>query len=97
MMEFQGDFEHSEIAQYDSLELGMIIEVSKGNYELRIGNHLLKGKMSELVKPMIMTEKVINEGNADGGVQFVIRAVIKKKITFAGRPTPLRTGHNDNL
>jgi hypothetical protein len=35
-----------------------------------------------------MTEKAINEF---GDSEFVIKAIIKKKILFAGRPTPLRT------
>ena len=86
LMEFQGDFEHSEIARFDSLALGDLKEVSKGNYELQIGNHLLKGKMQELAKPIIMTEKVESEGQ----IQLEVRAVIKRKLLFATRPTPLR-------
>lgn len=60
-MEFQGDFEHTETPDYDSLELGNLKELSKGNYELRIGNHLLKGKSQDLLKPLILTEKGVNQ------------------------------------
>ena len=35
-------------------------EASKGNYELQIGNHLLKGKASDLPKPLLMTEKIVD-------------------------------------
>ncbi len=55
---------------------------------MQIGNHLLKGKGVDLPKPLIMTQKVI-EGDQ---INYIIKAVIKKKITFATRPTPIRTG-----
>jgi len=57
---------------------------------MQVGNHLLKGKLIDLPKPLIMTEKFINEETA--AVTYVIRAVIKKKMLFSGRPTPLRIG-----
>ena len=91
LFEFQGDFEHSETGEFDSLELGNLKEVSKGNYELQVGNHLIKGKVIDLVKPLIMTEKQVNEET--GEMLQVVRAVIRKKVLFAGRPTPLRTNH----
>lgn len=88
MMELQGDFEHSEAPQFDSLTLGCVKEASKGNFELQIGNHLLKGKSIDLQKPILMTEKQVNEETGD--IQYVVRAVIKRKVLFGGRPTPLR-------
>ena len=38
-------------------------EASKGNYELLIGNHLIRGKISDLPKPIIMTEKIVDFEN----------------------------------
>ena len=35
--------------------------MGKDTYEIRIGNHLLKGKIVDLQKPFILTEKVLNE------------------------------------
>jgi hypothetical protein len=59
-LEFQGDFEHSDSSEFDGLTLGEIKEVSTGTYELKINNHLLRGKISDLAKPLILTEKVID-------------------------------------
>jgi hypothetical protein len=74
----------------DSLQLGLMKETSKGNYDMQVGNHILKGKSVDLPKPLIMTEKVYNEETNE--VSYVVKAVIKRKILFSGRPTPLRLG-----
>jgi hypothetical protein len=63
-------------------------ETSKGCYDLQIGNHLLKGKAIDLPKQFVMTEKCFN--GETGAVEYRVRAIIKRKILFAGRPTPLR-------
>jgi hypothetical protein len=60
---------------------------------MKIGNHLLKGKITELQKPMIMTERIKKE---DGEMEYVIKAVIRKKIMFINRPTPVRNQNNEN-
>ena len=65
-------------------------ETSKGNYDMQVGNHLLKGKAVDLLKPLIMTEKFYDEQTNE--VKYIVRAIIKKKILFSGRPTPLRIG-----
>ena len=47
LLEFQGDFEHTDMSepdQFRGLELGSLVEKPMGNYELTVGNHLLKGK-----------------------------------------------------
>ena len=64
----------------------------KGTYDMQVGNHLLKGKLADLPKPLIMTEKSYNEETNE--INYVVRAVIKKKLLFSGRPTPLRTGQS---
>ena len=89
-MEFQGEFENLETNEYDSLQLGVIKESAKGMYDMQIGNHLLKGKALDLPKSLIMTEKV-TEGDQ---INYIIKAIIKKKIIFATRPTPVRTGQS---
>jgi hypothetical protein len=72
------------------MSLGLLKESAKGVYDLQIGNSLLKGKAIDLPKPLIMTEKV-QEGSE---IKYNVKAVIKRKIQFAGRPTPIRTGQN---
>jgi len=57
---------------------------------MQVGNHLLKGKAVDLPKPLIMTEKFYDEQTNE--VKYIVRAIIKKKILFSGRPTPLRIG-----
>ena len=44
MLEFQGEFEHSSADVLDGLTLGDLSEKPGGNYDLVVGNHLLKGK-----------------------------------------------------
>ena len=46
LLEFQGEFEHSEIidGKFGGIELGRITERAGGNYELKVGSHLLRGK-----------------------------------------------------
>ena len=58
LLEFQGEFEHTEIndaSMFGGLDLGQLVEKSQGNYELTVGNHLLKGKAQNLPRPMILT------------------------------------------
>ena len=88
-MEFQGEFEYSDGSEaFDDLELGVLNEVSKGTFDLKIGNHLLKGKIVDLVKPLLITEKSINPATQE--LELLVRAIIKRKILFGSRPTPLK-------
>lgn len=48
------------------------------------GNHLLKGKLVDLPKPIVLSERI----KSDSGVSLVIQAVIRRKVLFAARPTP---------
>ena len=43
--------------------------------------------MIDLPKPIIMTEKIRNE---NGDIELIVKGVIKQKVMFSGRPTPLR-------
>lgn len=51
------------------------------------------GKMQSLARPMVLTNK---EKTADGHVQMEIQAVIRKKILFSTRPTPLKKQSNSS-
>ena len=62
-------------------------------YELKIGHHLLKGKIMDLAKPLLFTEKIIND---QGNHEYQIKAIIKRKLLFATRPTPLRNNGKPN-
>ena len=57
----------------------------KDTYELSIGNSLLKGKLTNLEKPLLFTQKMRNEE-----VSYEIKGIIRQKLVFNTRPTPLR-------
>ena len=72
ILEFQGEFEHSTADTFDDLELGNLTEKAAGNYELLVGNHLLRGrtqfyylthlgKLTPLTKPQVLSERVLNK------------------------------------
>ena len=44
--------------------------------------------MQALARPMLLTEKIIDDL---GQVTFEVQAVVRKKIIFSTRPTPLKT------
>ena len=43
IFEFQGEFEHTTLDDFDEQVLGSVQEKAGGNFELTCGNHLLKG------------------------------------------------------
>ena len=69
------------------MDLGTLTEKAQGTYELTVGNHLLKGKIQNLQRPMILAQK---EGNKSGEVGLNVQAVVRRKILFSTRPTPLK-------
>lgn len=64
---------------------------------MTIGHHLLEGKIITLPKPLavIRAEQKPLEENADDGAsvqanrEWNVVAVVKKKIVFGKRPTPI--------
>ena len=93
ILEFQGSFEHNqyESDEFGDLDLGTLQPAKFGAnmFELLVGNQIMKGKKSKLAKPMLMTERVRNVQTNQ--VEMVIKAVIREKIEFQTRPTPLKT------
>ena len=58
IFEFQGEFEHSCFDQFEDLELGDLAVKTGGNYEITCGNHLLRGKLMDLPKPIVLSERI---------------------------------------
>merc|ERR550519_247416 len=70
-----------------------------------VGHHILYGKIQELEKPLLTMEKkrVEGSGNTPGdgelidvdseeastSTEYVIKAIVKKKIVFKTRPKPI--------
>jgi len=74
---------------FGSLYLGSIKRSKFGGkdaYDLAVGNHLVRGKMTKLDHPLLFTEKV-GEGS---DISFDVKGIITSKIVFSNRPTPLR-------
>ena len=65
-MEFQGDFEFVEDSGkvrsegFEGLDLANLKKAKFGAdmYEIRFGNHLMKGKAQKLDKPLLFTERI---------------------------------------
>ncbi|OQR83745.1 chromosome transmission fidelity protein 8-like isoform X2 [Achlya hypogyna] len=72
-----------------SLDLGQL-EYKKGVPTLLIGNHLLEGKITKLVKPMAIMRK---EGSKDDGpgTAYTVVGIARKKLIFNTRPKPVLT------
>ena len=101
ILELQGEFEFVEESQkvrkdcFENLILGQMRKAKiggAGTYEVVIGNQCLKGKILPLDKPLLFTERLENkdsEGNLKD-IQYEIKGVVKNKIVFSTRPTPVR-------
>ncbi|KAI0255134.1 Ctf8-domain-containing protein [Lactifluus subvellereus] len=78
----------------------------KGKPTLRIGHHLLEGKIVSLPKPLAVLQRVRDncgieddnataaaaaaaEGAATPTTSYAIRTLVRKKIVFSKRPTPI--------
>ena len=53
IFEFQGEFEHTTLDDFDEQVLGSVLEKPGGNFELTCGNHLLKGTHDFIAKYQI--------------------------------------------
>ena len=73
------------------MQLGTIrrAKFGKDAFEMTIGNSEIKGKLEKLSKPLVFTER---KETSEGGMEFNIKGVIRNKIVFNTRPTPLRFG-----
>jgi hypothetical protein len=78
MMELQG-----EVHYYDSLDGVRLGKLEKDGQKCKfvIGNHILRGKIEKLSKPLTLVEK--KSGNLE------ICGMITQKIIFSERPTPI--------
>ncbi|XP_044582209.1 chromosome transmission fidelity protein 8 homolog isoform X1 [Cotesia glomerata] len=56
---------------------------------LIIGMHILHGKEAMLPKPLAILEKRKDE---DDNTEYAVKAIVKKKLVFKGRPKPIVAG-----
>ncbi len=57
---------------------------------LIIGHHILNGKIQNLERPLAILERKTIVG--DRTLEFVVKTVITKKISFKTRPKPIIVG-----
>ena len=86
LIELQGSLEHSLEKSFHDMYLGKLENNDKDNYTLTIGNHILVGKKSALKNPFILCSKCHKNEKEN---KIKILNIIKNKISFNLRPTPI--------
>jgi len=122
LLELQGELDVSGDKHGQLVGRLTIEDDGKGKPTLRIGHHLLEGKIVSLPKPLAVLQRVRappsspmlegdSDGDGDGDMQhaddcgaredksmqaalttttsYAIRTLIRKKIVFSRRPTPI--------
>ena len=86
LIELQGSLEHSIEKSYHDMYLGKLEHGEKDDYTLTIGNHILVGKKAALKNPFILCSKC-HKNEKDNKIKIL--NIIKNKISFNLRPTPI--------
>ncbi|CEG42637.1 Uncharacterized conserved protein [Plasmopara halstedii] len=103
MLEFQGDIiPVKENEKYDlrGLDIGSLRYTHNGEITLRIGNHVLAGKVTKLLKPFAILQKnyssddreiELASGNDNGTLQikYKVVGIARTRVVFASRPKPV--------
>ncbi|CAG7855143.1 SubName: Full=Uncharacterized protein {ECO:0000313/EMBL:CCA68902.1} [Serendipita indica DSM 11827] len=84
-IEIEGDYAGETIGMLD-MSIEACLTSSKPT--LRIGHHLLEGKLTGLPKPLAVL-KSNKTAEPDNEVSFDIVSIIRKKIVFSKRPSPV--------
>ena len=88
MIELQGSLEHSIEKAYHDMYLGKLEKTDNEDYTLTIGNHILVGKKTPIKNPFILCSKCHKSDNENEN-KIKILNIIKNKISFNLRPTPI--------
>merc|ERR1711971_448275 len=100
MIEMQGDLESRNKEHLEGKFIGDLHFTKQGVPVMIVGHHILYGKIQELEKPLLTMEKKRVEGSgntaapvdseeAETSTEYVIKAIVKKKIVFKTRPKPI--------
>ncbi|CAD6184777.1 unnamed protein product [Caenorhabditis auriculariae] len=83
-LEVHGKITHDGV-DFNNKLLGTLCWTDKNTVYLMIGNQLLEGKLCKFDRPVLVMEK--DQGN--GTKQLKVRAVVRNRILFKTRPSPL--------
>ena len=88
LIELQGSLEHSIEKTYHDMYLGKLEHGDNDDYTFTIGNHILVGKKVALKNPFILCSKCQKTSNEKENKIKIVN-IIKNKISFNLRPTPI--------
>ncbi|KAL3672814.1 hypothetical protein V7S43_002103 [Phytophthora oleae] len=104
MLEFQGDLlpgDGAETPDLRDVDVGTLRYGQEGEITLRIGNHVLAGKVAKLPKPFAILQKVSADGNVEfeevedneiekaGQTKYEVVGIARTRVVFASRPKPV--------
>lgn len=110
MLELQGVIEvGDDKVQPAGVKMGTLFYDGKGPAELRVGHHLIKGKVVELKKPFAILKKsaapasavdameASSLGSESPATAYDVAGIIRRKIIFSTRPTSILSKTQQNL
>nr|XP_027229339.1 chromosome transmission fidelity protein 8 homolog [Penaeus vannamei] len=113
ILELQGDLESRTNEEMASKFIGDLHFTKEGTPILIIGHHIMYGKVQDLDKPFaLMHKKRLSTdteqmdvddtespetASSTAGVEYLIKAVIRKKILFKSRPKPIIAVQSANV
>jgi len=76
----------------------LILTYDQTKPTIRLGHHLLEGKVVSLSKPLAVLKTTPRIDEETGSpVSFDIVAIIRKKLVFSKRPSPIVTHVSDEI
>ncbi|KAL5235156.1 hypothetical protein ACI65C_002566 [Semiaphis heraclei] len=91
-LEMQGELETRRHTPLENQYVGdLFATVQDGVPILIIGHHILYGKMQTFEKPLAVMKK---KPEAD---EYVVEAIVTKKLLFKNRPKPIIACNSDDL
>nr|CAD7591385.1 unnamed protein product [Timema genevievae] len=92
LVELQGDLQsRSKNCLYDQF-IGDLHYSTEGVPMLIIGHHILHGKEVTLEKPFVVMQRVQHSEDTfsqPGQSEYIVKAIVKKKLLFKTRPKPI--------
>ncbi|OWZ21493.1 Chromosome transmission fidelity protein 8 [Phytophthora megakarya] len=85
LLEFQGDLLPAETPDLRGLDVGTLRH-GEGQITLRIGNHVLAGKVTKLPKAFAILQK---ETEMDRQTKYEVVGIAHTRVLFTSRPKPV--------